>query len=154
MLAGMGHHTFLGSLCQSLTTLWLKKFLRICNWNLPIFNLKPFPFVLVLTVWVKTQKNLCISFLDVLEGCNETSLEPSPLQAEHAELPQPFFIEEVLQSSDHFHSPPLDLLQQLHIFLVLGSPGLDTLFQVVSHKDGVWGVQLPPSTCWLFCWLS
>jgi len=30
--------------------------------------------------------------------------------------------------------PPLDLLQQLHIFLVLGAPGLDPVLQLGPHN--------------------
>ena len=44
-------------------------------------------------------------------------------QAEPAQLPQPFFTGEVLQPSHHLHGPPLDPLQQLHIFLVLSCQG-------------------------------
>jgi len=53
--------------------------------------------------------------LQVLEGCNEVSLELFLLQAKQAQLPQPFFIGEMLQPSDHLQGPPLHLLQQLHI---------------------------------------
>jgi len=53
------------------------------------------------------------------------SLWLSLLQAERAQLPQPFSIREVLQPSDHLCGPPLDPLQQLHICLVLGAPGVD-----------------------------
>jgi len=35
----------------------------------------------------------------------------------------------VLQPSDHLHGPPLDLLQQLFICLVLGAPELDAVFR-------------------------
>jgi len=47
------------------------------------------------------------------------------LQAEQAQLFQPVFIEEVLQPSDHLQGHPLDSLQKLHIFIVLGDPDLD-----------------------------
>lgn len=56
------------------------------------------------------------------------SLEPFLLQAEQAHLPQPVFVGEVFQFTDHPHHPLLDPLQQLYIFLVLGAPGLD-IFQ-------------------------
>ena len=45
----------------------------------------------------------------------------SLLQAKQAQFPQPFFIGEVLQPSDHLSSRPLDPLQELHVFLVLGA---------------------------------
>ena len=53
--------------------------------------------------------------------------QPSLLQAEQAQLPQPVFVGEVLQPSDHLCVPPLDPLQQLPVFLVLGAPDLDAV---------------------------
>ncbi|KAJ7413989.1 hypothetical protein WISP_87148 [Willisornis vidua] len=44
---------------------------------------------------------------------------------------------EVLQPSIHLHGPPLDSLQQVHIFLVLSTPELYAAFQVGSHESGV-----------------
>lgn len=42
-------------------------------------------------------------------------------------FPQSFlFIEEMLQRTNYFHVSQ-DLLQQFHIFLVLGSPDLDAI---------------------------
>ena len=43
---------------------------------------------------------LFIHSLQVLEGHNEVSLEPSLLQAKESQFPQPFFIGEVLQPSE------------------------------------------------------
>ena len=40
---------------------------------------------------------------------------------------------------DHLHGPPLDLLQKLHIFLVLGAPDLDAVLQLGPHKGRVRG---------------
>jgi len=54
-----------------------------------------------------------ISPLQVLEGCNKVSTEPSLLQAEQPQLSQPFPLGEVLQPSHHFCGPPLDLPQQV-----------------------------------------
>lgn len=51
--------------------------------------------------------------------------------------PQTFFIGVVLQPADHLHGPPLDLLQQIHDFHVLGNPDLDTVLHVGSHEDRV-----------------
>ena len=51
---------------------------------------------------------LFIHSLQILKGHNEVSPEPSLLQAKQAQFPQPFFIREVLQPSDHLHGPPLD----------------------------------------------
>lgn len=51
------------------------------------------------------------------------SLQGFLLQVEQTLLPQPFFI--VLQPSNDLHNPPLDLIQQSHIFPELGAPRLD-----------------------------
>jgi len=61
--------------------------------------------------------------------------EPNLLQAEQVHLPQPFFIGKMLQPSDHPCGPHLDPLQQLHIFLVPGMPGLNAQLQMSHHKN-------------------
>ena len=48
---------------------------------------------------------------------------------------------EVLHPSDHLSGPSLDLLQQLHILLVLGALGLGTVLQMGLHKGRVEGRQ-------------
>jgi len=45
----------------------------------------------------------------------------------------------MLQSADHPHGSPLDPLQQLHVFLVLGTPGLDAVLQMVPHEGRIEG---------------
>ncbi|KAK4810711.1 hypothetical protein QYF61_007685 [Mycteria americana] len=75
----------------------------------------------------------------VLEGCYKVSQEPSLLQAEQPQLSQPVLIGEVLQHSDHFRSPPLDSLQQVHVLLVLRAPELDAVLQVRSYQSRVEG---------------
>ena len=77
--------------------------------------------------------------LHVLEGCYKVSLETSLLQVEEPQLSQPVLIVEVLQLSDHPCGPPLDLLQQLHLLPTLGSPELDAVLQVASHKSRLEG---------------
>ena len=65
----------------------------------------------------------------MLEGHNDISQETSLFRAEQAQLLKPFFIGKVLQPSEHLCGPPLDLLQQLTFFLVLGAqerPGCST----------------------------
>jgi len=78
-----------------------------------------------------------ISSFYVLEACSEVSQKLSLLQAERAHLPQPVFIGEVLQPSDHPCGPPLDLLQQVHILLVLGAPSLEEVLQVSPYEGRV-----------------
>ncbi|KAK4829013.1 hypothetical protein QYF61_001769 [Mycteria americana] len=43
---------------------------------------------------------------------------------------------EVFHPSDHFCGPPLDTLQQVHVFPVLRTPELDAVLQVGSHQSG------------------
>ena len=50
------------------------------------------------------------SFL-VLEGCNKVTLQPSLLQAEQGQLPQPMFVEELLQP---FHLKYLTASSETH----------------------------------------
>lgn len=45
------------------------------------------------------------------------------------QLSQPVLIREVLQPSNHFWGPPVDLLQQIQVLLVLGNPELYTALQ-------------------------
>jgi len=71
-------------------------------------------------------------------------MEPCLLQAKQAQFPQLFFIEELLQTSDHLSGPPLDPFQELQGFLVLGATGLDAAHQIGPHKSQVeWGNHLP-----------
>ncbi|NXJ45685.1 KLH29 protein, partial [Spizaetus tyrannus] len=70
----------------------------------------------------------------VLESCCKFSPEPSLLQAEQHQVSQPVFIGEVLQPPDHLRGPPLDPLQQVHVFLTLGPPELKAVLQVGSHE--------------------
>jgi len=67
------------------------------------------------------------------------SLEPLLLQAEQPQLSQLVLIREVLQPSDNFCGPPLDLLQQLHLLLVLRAPDLDAGLQVKFHQGSADG---------------
>jgi len=60
----------------------------------------------------------------------------SLFHAEEAQIPQSFITGEVLQPFSHLCGPPLDPLQQLHVLLVLGAPGLDAVLQVGSHDVG------------------
>ncbi|XP_032300907.1 transcription factor PU.1 isoform X1 [Coturnix japonica] len=54
-------------------------------------------------------------------------------QAEQPQFLQPVFTGEMLQPLD-LHGPPLDPLQKLHIFPVLGTPDLDTVLQLGPHE--------------------
>jgi len=67
------------------------------------------------------------------------SSQPSLLQAEQPQLPQLFLIGEVFQPSDYLCGPPPDLLQHVHVLLVLRAPELDTGLQVGSQESRVKG---------------
>ena len=116
------------------TTFVVKDFFLISSLNLPSFSLKP--LLLVLSQKALLKKPLPVfltSPLQVLKGCNKVSLEPSVLQAEQPQIPQPVLIGKVFQPSDFFCGPPLDPLQQLHVPPVLGASEMDAGLQVSSH---------------------
>lgn len=50
--------------------------------------------------------------------------------------------------SDNFLVSSLDPFQQVHIFLVLGTPELDAILQLKSQESGLEEDKSPPSTCW------
>lgn len=87
---------------------------------------------------------LLINSLQVLEGLNKVFLELSLFKAKKAQLLQPFFIGDKLKPFDHLCGLFLNLLQQFHIFLALGFPGLDTTLQVGPYKGRVKGPNTLP----------
>ena len=58
-------------------------------------------------------------------------MEPSRLQAEQPQLFQPALMGEVFHTLNHYCGPPLDLLQQVYVSLVLRAPHLDAVLQVI-----------------------
>lgn len=80
---------------------------------------------------------ILISPLYTLKVCNKVSLEPLLVQTKSPQFSQPFLIGEVLQSPDYFCVPPWDPLKQVHVLLFLGTPELNTIFQVETHESGV-----------------
>jgi len=65
-------------------------------------------------------------------------------QVEQSRLCQPFLTGEVFQPSEYFCGPPLEPLQQVHVFPVLGDTELDTGLQEGCHESGVEGQNLLP----------
>ena len=65
-----------------------------------------------------------------VKGLSGISLEPSLLQAEQAQLPQPFYVGELLWSS----SWPSSGLTAIALHPCAGSPGLGTALQMGPHK--------------------
>ena len=92
---------------------------------------------LVLSPCEKSVFLLPVSSLHVPEGHNEVTPQPSLLQAEQVQLPQPVFTGEVLQTSEHLCDPPLDPLQQLHILPALGARVWIAVLQMVPHKGRI-----------------
>ena len=89
--------TSLGNQFQCITTLWVKNFLLITNLNLPsqLKTIPPYP--ITTHPHMQLFPLLFIRSVQVLEGHNEVSPEPSLLQAKQAQFPLPFPIGEVLQ---------------------------------------------------------
>ena len=85
-----------------------------------------------------------VGHLQVLEGCCKVPPQPSLLQDEQPQLPQPLLTGEVLHPSYNFCGPSLHLLQQVCVFSVLRVPELDAVLQVGSHQSRVEGQNLRP----------
>ncbi|KAK4826641.1 hypothetical protein QYF61_010569 [Mycteria americana] len=108
--------TALGSLCQCLTTLSVKR-------DRPHLSTP--------------------SFQAVVES-DEVSPQPPFLQAEQPQLPQPLPISLVLQTLPQLRCPSLDTLQPLHVSLVVRGPTLNTAFEVQLHQCRAQGHEKQP----------
>jgi len=136
MFPGMGPPLPLWATCsRCCTTLVVKNFFLISSVNLPSFSLKPLLLVLLQQTLLKTFPVFPVGSLQAPKGCYKLSPQPSLLQAEQPQLSHPFLIKEVFRPSDHLCGPPPDLLQQLHVLLVLRAPELDAGLQVGSHQS-------------------
>lgn len=71
--------------------------------------------------WEVSVSIFFLSFYQVLILCNKILPEPSLLQAEQSQAFQPPLLFQILQALDHLHDPLLDLLQNIHVPLVLGA---------------------------------
>lgn len=81
-------------------------------------------------LFYKSLPSLSVSRLQVLEGHYMVPLAPSIISVEEPLLSQPVLVGKVIQPSEHPHGPPLDPLQQLHAFPVLGPSVQDVVLQV------------------------
>lgn len=63
-----------------------------------------------------------------------TLIRPSLLQAEQSQLSPPFLTREMLHSLHHLCSLSLDSLQYVHLFLVLGSPEMDSALRLWPYQ--------------------
>jgi len=61
--------------------------------------------------WKESGPILLTPTLQIFRSISKVPSQPSLLQAEQAQLPQPFVVGEMLQSPHHPRSPPLDPLQ-------------------------------------------
>ena len=128
-----------GNLCQCIITLWVKNFLLKSNLNLPSHfdNIPTCPITIH-----PCKQPFFLQFIwssQISEGYNLVSPEPSLLRTKQFQIPQTFFIGEVLQPSDRLSGPPLDSFQESQFFVVLGAPGLETVLQMGLHKSWVEG---------------
>ena len=91
---------------------------------------------------------LFVRSLQVLEGRNKVSPEPSLLQAKQSQFPQSFLLGEVLQPSGHLNGPRLGPFKELCVFFLLGAPGLGAVLHMGPHRksrvEGDTPLPLPP----------
>mgnify|MGYP001852875407 CR=1 FL=1 len=129
-----------------------KEVLYCVQIKFPVFSLRT--WTLALSVGT-TEKNLAPSFLyphfRYLYTLMRSSRE-SLLQAEQSHSLSLYFwrVEEVLQPLNHFLGPMLDLLQSVHVSLVLRSPQLDTVLQVWPHQSWIERRYHSPSSNFLY----
>ena len=69
--------------------------------------------------WKESGPVLLTPTLQIFRGISKVPSQPSLLQAEQAQLPQPLLLGKMLQSPPHPRSPALGSLQKLLIFLEL-----------------------------------
>ena len=104
--------TSLRSLFQCLTTLPVGKFFLISNLNLPRHNLRPFLLVLSPQPYLDTERPLSgLSIAFSSPDWTASALSAYPCRG---------------------GVPPLDVLQHVHVSLVLRTPHPDAVFQVRS----------------------
>ena len=105
----------LGNLCWCFITLMVKNFLQISA--LLVYSHSPLPYHYTPS-W-KAPLHPSWRPLQALAAALRSPPEPSLLQAEQPQLPQPVLIAEVLQPSDHLHGSPLDPLHMMGFFHVV-----------------------------------
>lgn len=118
-----------------------KKLFLVFRWNFLYFHLWPFPLILSRGT---TKKSLVLSSLhSLLRGAPELSL----LQARRTSSLSLILYER--WSLDHLRVPLLNVLQCIHVYLVLGSPALETTPRCVNFLLTVSIVEgSHPATCW------
>ncbi|KAK4816062.1 hypothetical protein QYF61_011070 [Mycteria americana] len=93
-------------------------------------------FVQTVATWFRKQCVVTAGPI-FLSGCTTPKADSSQaLYAEHDAIWHVLRPGEVFHPPDHFCGPPLDPLQQVHVFPVLRAPELDAVLQVGSHQSG------------------
>ncbi|KAK4816046.1 hypothetical protein QYF61_011054 [Mycteria americana] len=87
----------------------------------------------------ETDPHLATTSFQVVVESNKVSPQPPFLQAKQPQFPQPLLIRLVLQTLHQLRCPSLDTLQHLNVSLVVGSPKLNTVFEVRPHQCRVQG---------------
>lgn len=102
------------------------------EWNFLYFSLCLLPLVLSLGTSENTlsPSSFLLSQLVIHRGDSELPL----LQAEQSQLSQVFLSCQILHFLTHLQCPSLDLLECVHVCVVLGSPPLDTAIQLCPTR--------------------
>ncbi|KAK4816580.1 hypothetical protein QYF61_017970 [Mycteria americana] len=93
----------------------------------------------------ETNTHLSTTSFQVVVESDKVSPQPSFLQAKQPQFPQLLLIRLVLQTLHELRCPSLDTLQHLNVFLVVGGPKLNTVFEVRPHQCRVQGDNHCPS---------
>lgn len=87
---------------------------------------------------------LCLVSFQYLQGCGLCNLSEHPLlKAKQPQLFQPHLVHLILQSRNYLSGPSMDLLQHVPLFLVLGSPELDTALKMWDYQPFSCGLLQP-----------
>ena len=92
--------------------------------------------VLLVLPWCARQVWPDLLYIVPLGSCRQQKDLSSAILFSRWDRPrsQPLFTHPVLQVSNHFGGPPLNSLQYINACLVLGSPKLGIVHQMLSHK--------------------
>ncbi|KAK4827284.1 hypothetical protein QYF61_016430 [Mycteria americana] len=82
----------------------------------------------------ETDPHLSTTSFQVVVESKKVSPQPPFLQAEQPQFPQPLLRRLVLQTLHQLRCPSLHTLQHLNVFLVVGGPKLNTVFEVRPHQ--------------------
>jgi len=105
-------HNLLGQFVRGLHHPQREEVLPHVQMKLPMLQFVPVaPCPVAGHHWKESGPILLTPTLQIFVSIYKVPSQPSLLQAKQAKLPQPFLVEEMLQSPHHPRSPPLDSLQ-------------------------------------------